>query len=255
MLTRSQLLDLVWGIDRDVIPNTVETYVSFLRAKLDSGEPVKLIQTLRGARLRPAGDAVVTTRLARRIQTLAAIEISLVLVAVLLAGALLAFGFYIRTLSNELSGTLAQLQAALTRAPLPDARAGGDFAASLLLGTGSEIVFLDANTRVTVYRAASRRSAPVVDVRHRGDLSGDPVASRDRSRESSWVSRRRLACKLCTRTPAISIIIVKSNDATLVSTVSSFLLPLLIALLIAIACGVLIARASDAPGACARSTT
>ena len=49
VLTRSELLDLVWGIDRDVIPNTVETYVSFLRAKLDSGERVKLIQTLRGA--------------------------------------------------------------------------------------------------------------------------------------------------------------------------------------------------------------
>jgi DNA-binding response OmpR family regulator len=49
VLTRSQLLDLVWGIDRDVVPNTVETYVSFLRAKLDSGEEVKLIQTLRGA--------------------------------------------------------------------------------------------------------------------------------------------------------------------------------------------------------------
>jgi DNA-binding response OmpR family regulator len=49
VLTRSELLDLVWGVDRDVVPNTVETYVSFLRAKLDSGEPVKLIQTLRGA--------------------------------------------------------------------------------------------------------------------------------------------------------------------------------------------------------------
>jgi DNA-binding response OmpR family regulator len=48
VLSRSELLDLVWGIDRDVVPNTVETYVSFLRAKIDSGEPVKLIQTLRG---------------------------------------------------------------------------------------------------------------------------------------------------------------------------------------------------------------
>jgi DNA-binding response OmpR family regulator len=48
VLSRSQLLDMVWGIDRDVIPNSVETYVSFLRAKIDSGEPVKLIQTLRG---------------------------------------------------------------------------------------------------------------------------------------------------------------------------------------------------------------
>ncbi len=49
VLTRSELLDLVWGVDRDVVPNTVETYVSFLRAKIDSGEPVKLIQTLRGS--------------------------------------------------------------------------------------------------------------------------------------------------------------------------------------------------------------
>ena len=48
VFTRSQLLDLVWGIDRDVVPNTVETYISYLRAKIDSGEPVKLIQTLRG---------------------------------------------------------------------------------------------------------------------------------------------------------------------------------------------------------------
>lgn len=48
VLTRSQLLDIVWGIDRDVGPNTVETYVSYLRAKIDSGERVKLIQTLRG---------------------------------------------------------------------------------------------------------------------------------------------------------------------------------------------------------------
>lgn len=59
VLTRSELMDLVWGVDRDVVPNTVETYVSFLRAKIDSGEPVKLIQTLRGSGycLRAASDA------------------------------------------------------------------------------------------------------------------------------------------------------------------------------------------------------
>jgi DNA-binding response OmpR family regulator len=48
VFSRSQLLDLVWGVDRDVVPNTVETYVSYLRAKLDSVESVKLIHTLRG---------------------------------------------------------------------------------------------------------------------------------------------------------------------------------------------------------------
>ncbi len=48
VFTRSDLLDLVWGVDRDVVPNTVETYISYVRAKIDSGEEVKLIQTLRG---------------------------------------------------------------------------------------------------------------------------------------------------------------------------------------------------------------
>jgi DNA-binding response OmpR family regulator len=48
VFTRSMLLDLVWGVDRDVVPNTVETYISYLRAKIDSNESVKLIQTLRG---------------------------------------------------------------------------------------------------------------------------------------------------------------------------------------------------------------
>jgi DNA-binding response OmpR family regulator len=48
VFTRSMLLDLVWGVDRDIVPNTVETYISYLRAKIDSTEPVKLIHTLRG---------------------------------------------------------------------------------------------------------------------------------------------------------------------------------------------------------------
>jgi DNA-binding response OmpR family regulator len=48
VFTRSELLDLVWGVDRDIVPNTVETYISYLRAKIDSGEEVKLIHTLRG---------------------------------------------------------------------------------------------------------------------------------------------------------------------------------------------------------------
>ncbi len=48
MFSRSELLDLVWGVDRDIVPNTVESYISYLRAKIDSGEPVRLIQTLRG---------------------------------------------------------------------------------------------------------------------------------------------------------------------------------------------------------------
>ena len=49
VFTRDQLLDLVWGSDRDVGPGAVETYVSYLRAKIDAGFEPKLIRTIRGA--------------------------------------------------------------------------------------------------------------------------------------------------------------------------------------------------------------
>jgi len=182
-----------------------------------------------------------TTRLTRRIQMLAAIEISLLLGAVVLACALLAFGVYIRTLSNELTGTLGQLQASLARTSLPNARAGGGFAASLLLGTGSEIIFLDANTRVTVYRVHRADAQPVVQIRRRGDLSGDPSAEGPLSRVILGLATA-FGLQALHANVGNLFIIVKSNDATLVATVGSFILPLLAALAIAIACGIGIAR-------------
>lgn len=45
---RSQLLDIVWGNDTEVLPNTVETYISYLRAKIDRPPNRKLIYTIRG---------------------------------------------------------------------------------------------------------------------------------------------------------------------------------------------------------------
>ncbi|HET6274996.1 MAG TPA: HAMP domain-containing sensor histidine kinase [Candidatus Cybelea sp.] len=182
-----------------------------------------------------------TTKLARRIQSLAAVEISLVLVAAIVAGALLAFGFYVRTLSNELSGTMAQLEASLTRTSPADARSGGAFAGSLLLGTGSEIVFLDAGTRVTVYRIHRADARPTVSVRRRGDLSGDPRVSGPVANVILGLATAFGLQPLYAHVGNLYII-VRSNSVTLVSTVRTFLIPLLIALLIAIACGILIAR-------------
>jgi len=184
----------------------------------------------------------VNTRLARRIQTLAAIEISIVLAAVLLAGALLAFGFYIRTLSNELSGTFTQLQGALAGRSLPNARAGGEFAASLLLGTGTEIVFIDGASRVTVYRVHRSDPRPVVNVRSRIDLSGDPPVSGPFAHVILGLATAFGLAPLRAQLANL-FIVVRSNDATLVSTVSNFIIPLLVALAIAIVSGFLIARA------------
>ncbi|MBV9103607.1 MAG: response regulator transcription factor [Candidatus Eremiobacteraeota bacterium] len=49
VFTRDQLLDLVWGSHRDVGQGAVETYISYLRTKIDQGFPKRLIQTHRGA--------------------------------------------------------------------------------------------------------------------------------------------------------------------------------------------------------------
>jgi DNA-binding response OmpR family regulator len=48
VFSRDQLLDRVWGTERFVGPGAVETYISYLRAKIDHGFPKRLIHTHRG---------------------------------------------------------------------------------------------------------------------------------------------------------------------------------------------------------------
>ncbi|MGW1496438.1 response regulator transcription factor [Streptomyces sp. NPDC002402] len=48
VLTRDQLLDRVWGYDFDVRTDAVDTFVSYLRRKLEAGGRARLIRTVRG---------------------------------------------------------------------------------------------------------------------------------------------------------------------------------------------------------------
>ena len=48
VLTKSQIADHVWGYDSDATSNVVETYIHYLRNKIDRGHPRPLIRTLRG---------------------------------------------------------------------------------------------------------------------------------------------------------------------------------------------------------------
>ena len=49
VMTRSQLLDMVWGYDMLTESNVVDTYIHYLRNKVDKDADVKLIRTVRGA--------------------------------------------------------------------------------------------------------------------------------------------------------------------------------------------------------------
>ncbi len=48
VLSRSRILDEVWGFDYDGESNVVDTYVHYLRRKVDAGEERQLIRTVRG---------------------------------------------------------------------------------------------------------------------------------------------------------------------------------------------------------------
>jgi DNA-binding response OmpR family regulator len=48
VLTRSQILDHVWELDNDLSSNVLETYIHYLRSKIDKGFEKPLIQTVRG---------------------------------------------------------------------------------------------------------------------------------------------------------------------------------------------------------------
>ncbi len=48
VFTRDELIHLVWGDDRDTSTQTVETYISYLRGKIDEAPQRALIQTVRG---------------------------------------------------------------------------------------------------------------------------------------------------------------------------------------------------------------
>jgi len=49
VFSRDELLDLVWGDEKDVGQNAVERYISYLRSKVDEGFARPLIHTVRGA--------------------------------------------------------------------------------------------------------------------------------------------------------------------------------------------------------------
>jgi DNA-binding response OmpR family regulator len=46
-LSRTSILEHVWGYHYDTMTNTIDVYIGYLRKKIDSGSKIKLIQTVR----------------------------------------------------------------------------------------------------------------------------------------------------------------------------------------------------------------
>ena len=54
VLSRAQLLELVWGYDFAADTNVVDVFIGYLRRKLEAGGAPRLLHTVRGSRVRPA---------------------------------------------------------------------------------------------------------------------------------------------------------------------------------------------------------
>jgi DNA-binding response OmpR family regulator len=48
VLTRTQIVDAVWGYDLEALSNVVDIYIHYLRDKIDQGFAYPLIKTVRG---------------------------------------------------------------------------------------------------------------------------------------------------------------------------------------------------------------
>ena len=48
VVSRDDLIEAVWGAERDVVDNTIDVYIFQLRSKIEAGGTSRLIQTVRG---------------------------------------------------------------------------------------------------------------------------------------------------------------------------------------------------------------
>jgi DNA-binding response OmpR family regulator len=48
IVTRTQILQIIWNTNMDTYTNVEDVYISYLRNKIDSSFPEKLIKTVKG---------------------------------------------------------------------------------------------------------------------------------------------------------------------------------------------------------------
>jgi len=179
---------------------------------------------------------------ARRLFLVTALEISVVLGVLVLAGALLAFGADIDAVRGEQAATLERVSDAIDiPAARRDARLAAPLAASRYPRSSVVVVLVDDERRVDVFQPAKRSVAPQIDVRKRGDAGGEPAAHGVFGRLVLGVATVFGLTVVRAHIGRIDIV-VKANEATLVGVVRSYLPEFAVALAVAFAISFILAR-------------
>jgi two-component system OmpR family sensor kinase len=177
----------------------------------------------------------------RRLFLVTALEISVVLGILVVAGMLFAFNAYIGTIRAEQSATLERVTAGLvTPATMHDARAAGAFAASRYPRSSVSVLLIDAERRVIVFTPLNA-VAPTIKVSRRGDVSGEPTAQGTFAQLVRGLSTVFGLSLERAHVGSIDIY-VRANEVVLVKTVRDGVPAFLVALLVALAIAFALAR-------------
>ncbi len=184
-----------------------------------------------------------TTTFARRLWLATSLQLGAAFVTLVLVGALFAFGAYLGIVRTEVVATVDRMVSALdTETATHDARVAGRIVAGRFPRASVSVLLIDAERRVVVYQPPDARSAPVVDVRRRGDTGAD---QRPRNVFDRLVLGLGTVFGLAPERAHVGTIdlIVRGNERYLARVAGNYVPGLLLALVAALALGVAFARA------------
>ncbi len=179
-------------------------------------------------------------RFARRLLTFGTLEIGGALVLLILAGALLAFRSYTRTLMAEERSTLGQVSAALQR-PSGDSLGAGGSVAGIYLPSDLVVILLRGDDRTVLSRAAHGTAAVAVS----GRRGGRPPSSSDAGPFGMPVVGIATALGLApvrARVGSVNVL-VRPADGALVETAASYGPPVAFAIVVALGIAFAVTRA------------
>jgi len=185
----------------------------------------------------------VNASFARRLLIVTALEITVALGALVLAGALFTFGSYINNLRADVNSTSNQLTEALQSSP-ESARSGSEaatLAAGRFLRSDLVVLVFDRDRRYDVFRPNRSDPLPVVRIARRTDpLPG----ARPESVATRLVGALATAFGLTVAKVHVGDVdvFVRESDASLTTASLGFVWPVAVGLVLALALGLAIAR-------------
>ncbi len=183
-----------------------------------------------------------TTTFARRLWLATSLQLGAAFATLVIVGAVFAFGAYLGIVRSEVVATLDRMVSALDTAPAThDARVAGRIIAGRFPRASVYVLLIDTERRVVVYQPLAARTAPIVDIRRRGDTGGD---LRPRNVFDRLILGLGAVFGLAPERAHIGTIdlIVRSNERYLARVAENYVPGLFLALVAALALGVAFAR-------------